>query len=522
MERITAEEQRLLIEQKLDERVAVQASTDSGHKNHIENRIIAYDAASKDWRFAVNNFFWIQDPEADKLEDKELPFLLWKYQEDAGDEIVKAIEGGYDLPIEKCRKLGLTWLVLAILTWGWHFRQWDSLIGSSKAQNADVRGDMGTLFEKVRFMVSRLPSWIWTEPFDHYTDKVMFLKHPKHGATIVGEGNNTNFGRSDRRKVIFLDEFTSWEQTDRSAYQGCSATTKSRISVSTPNTRGVNCYFYQIIKDHKKKNKPFLSLDWMLHPVFADKLRNTKDTDKAYTNFSLEQTSPWLENEIERASDNQSVAQEILINYEASMSGKVFPDFRYEDNVDDTVCYDPELPLYRAWDFGLDGTAILWIQPDAKRRTINIIDEYTNDGTTREGSDIYHYIDVVEGKDYKRGIDYGDPYSGENRQLSARGQSNASILRRSGLIFKSQRAKIKARVQSGRNLTKLVRITPNCPLAIEMFTSWQNGKSGVPTHHPIFSHIGEAFTYYALNSAEEKRTQPTKKVFKQTTTGVTL
>lgn len=522
IQRIDSETQQRILNDKLDERLKISLQTDPSHPDHLKYQVVAYDLCKSDWKFYVNNFCWIQDPEADNPDNKDLPFLLWDYQEKAGDELVKAVEQGYDLPVEKCRKLGLTWLVLVIIQWGWHFREWDALIGSSKAQNADVRGDMGTLFEKIRYITSKMPKWMFPTPFDHYSDKVMFLKNPTNGAQIVGEGNNANFGRSDRKKVIFLDEFTSWEQTDRSAYQGCSATTKCRISVSTPNTRGVNCYFYQIVNDHKKKNKPLLTLPWTLHPEFAKGLRPTTEDDLAYQKFSLEETSPWLENEIRRASDNQSVAQEILINYEASMTGKVFGDFRYEENVDDDIEYNPDLPLYRAWDFGLDQTAILWIQPDKKNKTVNIIDEYVNDGDSREGSDIYHYIEVVENKEYKSGIDFGDPHSGENRQLAARGQSNASILRRNGLIFKSQRVKIKNRVQAGRNIISQVRInSQKCPRATEMFISWQNGKSGTP-EHSTHSHIGEAFTYYAINIKQDKKIEQKKTTHQPTSSGVTL
>ena len=115
---------------------------------------------------------------------------------------------------------------MVIILWGWHFKQWDALVGSRKAEEVDKRGDMGTLFQKLRFMIRRLPIWIFDKPLTHNTDKVMMMAHPVHGAVIAGEGNNQDFGRSDRKKLCFLDEFTSWEQTDIAAYQGLSATVK--------------------------------------------------------------------------------------------------------------------------------------------------------------------------------------------------------------------------------------------------------------------------------------------------------
>lgn len=515
-----------MISEKLDERLRINQLVNDAEKNIDENRMLTLDLCQNDWKFFVNNFLWIQDPEALTPEGKDLPFILWDYQERAGDEIVKAIEEGYDLPIEKCRKLGLTWLVLAILTWGWHFKEWDVLIGSSKAQNADVRGDMGTLFEKIRYMVRLLPNWIFVKKFDHYNDKVMMLKHPVNNATIVGEGNNPNFGRSDRRKVIFLDEFSSWETVDRAAYQGCSATTKCRIAVSTPNTRGVNCYFYQVINDHRKKGKPMLTLTWDMHPYFAEGLRDSTEHDLAFTQFNLGETSPWLEGEIARASDNQSVAQEILINYEASMAGKVFGEFRIDVNVSEDAVYDEDLPLYVAWDFGLDQTAMIWIQPDRYNGFYNIIDEYVSDGT-RDGDNIYHYINVLESKGYKAAIHFGDPHSGENRSLTS-GQSNATILRRQGIIFKSERTNITSRIAAARNILSQVRVNPNNTLIIEMFSSWQMRRprsgsthSAVPDHS-IYSHLGDAFTYFAYNFKKTSNNFFKKKKVVQSLSGVSL
>lgn len=444
--------------------------------------------------------------------------MLYDYQERAGDEIVKAIINGYDLPIEKSRKMGLSWLVIAISVWGFAFQEWDILLGSQKAENVDTRGNIKSLLEKARFILEKTPTWLIPPLIRGVHDKSMVLIHPTTRATIAGESNNTNFGRSDRRKVIFFDEFTSWELTDRAAWQACSSTTKCRIPFSTPNTRGVNCYHYQIIQDFKKKNKPYLSLHWSLHPEFAKGL---------YQDAYGKDLSPWYDREVERATSLQEVAQELDINYEASMGANVFPNFDINTNVSDDVAYDPNLPLYVAWDFGLDQTALLWIQPDPYKKTINIIDEYVNDGKSKEGADIYHYIDIVESKEYKKAIHFGDPHSGGNRALSSRGESNATILRRSGIIFKSERTPVASRIQAGRNILPMVRISSNCILAIEMFISWAmirqksgNTSSQLPVHNE-YSHIGDAYTYFAFNYNQIKiKRNQTKKSYIPSISGV--
>jgi len=494
--RISPAQQKLLLDRKLKERTELSLLMSEGNAKYALNREVAKTLCAdpvSGFKYWCDNFVWIQDPRAINPEDKDIPFLLWDYQEKAAIEIIKAITEGYDLPIEKSRDMGMSWLLVAILTWGWNFQQWEVLIGSRKAEEVDNRGDIGSLMEKIRFLLYRSPTWLIPELGRGVFDKSMLLQHPVHKATIAGEANNANFGRSDRRKVILFDEFSSWEQTDRAAWQSCSATTRCRIPLSTPNTRGTNCHFYSILQFAKKNNNPYLRLHWSLHPQFGDGL---------YYDDLGKPRSPWYDGECRRMSQ-QEISQELDIDYEASMAGLVFPDFSYETQVSDTLEYNDELPLYCAWDFGLDTTAILWIQYDRKTKEFLIIDEYENNGKG-EGTDIYHYLDILDSKEYKKAIHFGDPQSGLNRSLTS-GQSIAQIMRRQGIIFKAQKTSINSRVLAGRNILKQVKISSKCTIAIEMFSSWQmvkpktgNTTSGKPEHSE-YSHIGEAFTYFAWN-----------------------
>lgn len=510
---------------KLDERIKFSVLCNTSNPKYKENRAIAYNLAKEDFCFFANNFAWIQNPRADerKKEHKEIPFVLYPYQEYAAKEIIKAIEDGNDIPVEKSRDMGLSWLLIAIFVWGWHFHGWDLLVGSQKFENVDMVGNVKSLMGKARYVIERMPGWMRPKLVKKVHDKTGLLIHPGHGATLAGESNNTNFGRSDRRKAILFDEFSSWILTDSAAWQSCSSSTLCRIPLSTPNTRGTNCYFYQVLNNAKKKNLPFLTLHWCLHPVFSKGL---------YVDEIGNVRSPWYDNELQRATDISQAHQELDINFEASMSGKVFPGFSYEQNVSDDVKYDPSLPLYVSWDFGLDTTALLWIQPDPLNGVVNVIDEYENNGTTREGSDIMHYIDIVNSKPYKKAIHFGDPQSGENRSLAARGMSNAGILRREGIVFKCKRTKVQNRIAAARNLIPKLRVSSiNCPFFIEACTSWQmiksrtGSSSSVPAHDE-FSHIGEAFSYYAFN----KRLQETsirenerpREQLQQTISGVML
>lgn len=525
---ISKEEQDVLLEKKLEERTNYSLLTDpdTNPNGYIEAQAVFYDLCKNSCNFFIDNCLWIQNPKAKLQKDKEFPFLLWNYQDIAVNEIVKAIDGGYDLPVEKCREVGATWLVLAVFYWGWHFHRWELLIGGKKAEDCDKKGDIGSLFEKLRFMISRTPQFVFPKQLDKFSDKMMLLIHPQHGASISGEGNSNGFGRSDRRKAIFFDEFSSWESTEKAAYDGCDSTTDCRLAVSTPNWRGTNCYFYDVVQETKKNNKPILVIPWTVHPVFADGIRPTTDDDLAFKKYLLKETSPWLENKIIRSTSISSVAQEILIDYQASMSGVVFPEWDNTIQISDDIEYDYNLPLYVSWDFGLDSTAMVFIQP--YKNSFRVIDEYVNNGND-EGASIYHYLDVLDSKDYKMAIHYGDPFSGENRSITS-GLSPASILRKHGITFKCKRARIANRIQAARAIVPRLVVSSKCTLFIDMMENWQMKKpksgatGGMVPDHSQHSHIGEAFSYFAYNysGSSVSKNHERRKLFSPSASGVTL
>lgn len=509
---LTPEEQQVILDKKLEDRFSLSILTDDSHPMYFANREVAIALCKGDFkglssakadktrvlsqgfRYWSDNFVWIQNPRAETAQEKNIPFLLWDYQERAAEEIIRAIALGYDLPIEKSRDMGLSWLIVAIFVYMWHFQGFDFLLGSGKAEYVDTRGSMKSLFEKARYIIERSPRWMIPKLQDKKHDKSMLLIHPTSGATLVGESNNINYGRSDRKKAILFDEFAMWEQTDKAAWQSCSSSTACRIPLSTATTRGTNCHFFTVINNAKKKGNPYLRLHWTLHPKFASGM---------YRDELGSIRSPWYDEEVKRASSMQEVHQELDIDYLASAGDKVFPMFSIEDNVKERIEYNPNLPLYISADFGLDTTAFVWWQYDSSKGLYYIIDEYQNNGAG-DGTSIYHFIDVLQNKPYKHGIMYGDPHSGENRSLTS-GQSNASILRKYGFIFKSQRMPIQTRIAATRNMMERIIVSDSCTLTIEALSVWQfvkqktgNTSSQTPKHDE-YSHIADAVTYLCGN-----------------------
>lgn len=288
------------------------------------------ELCSADPTFWISSFCWTKNPDLPNV--PKIPFILYEdFQDAAVWEIVNAIEMGYDLLIEKSRKMGLSWLVLYVFLWYWIFRDnADFKAGSWKEDYVDKIGDMDTLFEKLRFAIRFLP--LWMVPKD-YNEKLHGtfnkLKNPNKENTIVGEAPTVHFASGGRRKAMLLDEFSKWESgVANGAWSATASVTRCRIVVGTPFGSG-NKYASLANGTDEKIRK--ITLHWTLHPEFAkdayylDGSGNKIPIPDHKTAFRLwDQNrqqkdgiiirSPWYDVECERRSESD-VAQELDIDY---------------------------------------------------------------------------------------------------------------------------------------------------------------------------------------------------------------
>jgi len=246
-------------------------------------------------------------------------------------------------------------------------------------------------------MLQRLPSFMLPEGYNYNKHfNFMSLVNPENGNVISGESANENFSRGGRFKAIMLDEFAFWN-SDSSVWGSTADTTNCRIVLTTPGIK----------------------------PSKAKRLRFGKDNEKIKVitlsyNLDPRKNSKWLEEQRQRRSV-EDFNREIMINWEMSIAGRVYPE------MDNAVIGDfPFLlnsPLYCSWDFGLDGTAfILWQQNKANGKW-RIIDSYENSNQPISfylpffGSPIdskFQYSDddlraIKDISQYPRAIHFGDP-----------------------------------------------------------------------------------------------------------------
>lgn len=318
-----------------------------------------YDC-SQDPVLFFNTMLWTFDP---KRQPYHWPFKLFPFQETKiVNELVQAIEMGYDIFFDKTREMGVSYTVLGVLLWYWKYQDASNfLLGSRKEDYVDnvggsksgddVSNKEESLFGKLDYMLARLNPLVLPKGFSFNQHRSsMKLLNPELGNAISGESSNPNFSRGGRQKAILLDEFAFWDNDD-AAWGSTADTTNCRVVITTPG-----------IKPGTK----------------AKRLRFGDDGEKIRVvelphHLDPRKTPEWLADQRERRS-KEDFAREIMIDWEGSLKGVVYPEARRR--VVGKFPYNPEWPLYVSWDFGLDGTATQWWQYNLDNGKMRLVDAH--------------------------------------------------------------------------------------------------------------------------------------------------
>ena len=269
--------------------------------------------AKKDVVWWCNNFVSTYDP---RRPDPVLPFLLFPRQE----EILRAFSYCYQekqwAVFKKSRDVGATWLGVVFMTHQWLFYPlFNGGIGSRKAELVDRADNPDCIFEKFRMLLRWLPAWMQPEGWDRES-KIMLLKNPQNGSTIVGSGGD-GIGRGGRSSFFFADEFAFVERSQR-VMSALSQNTDCCILTSTVN--GTNNEFYRVTTSG---NYPVLQIHWKDDPRKNAWIADDGTTGNGW-NAPIGAIYPWYEEQRRRFSP-AIVAQEIDIDFTASVEGIYIP-----------------------------------------------------------------------------------------------------------------------------------------------------------------------------------------------------
>lgn len=319
-------------------------------KNNRELQQILKKKCQNSPLFFFNMFLFTYKPKAVWEEweptSPHFPFITYSFQDEFIEWIIKCVENWEDNITEKSREMWFSWMILWIALWWFLFRSWSGLIGSYKESCVDRAWDMDSLFERLRYMIERLPNWLKPEDL---TCKYMNIWSKKLWASIAWDSWDA-FGTWWRRKWVFLDEFSLWNN-DEMAFRKTKDITNCRIFGGTPEWKS-NVYWKIMTNhpDYKNIELKKFRLHWSSHPL------------KSHT---------WYEKQ-KKTRTKLDIAQELDISYDDSVSWAVYEDFdklvKFEK-----LEYNEEYKLYTSWDFGRDSNVCQVWQKDFKYNKLYLL-----------------------------------------------------------------------------------------------------------------------------------------------------
>lgn len=235
---------------------------------------------------------------ADIGRPSQAPFILFPKQEEWVNWFMERWQAREPGLTEKSRDMGMSWLTVATAATVCLFRPGVVAgFGSRKEDYVDKLGDPKSLFWKAREFIACLPvefraGWDRTKHAPH-----MRIIFPDTGSAMTGEAGD-NIGRGDRTSFYFVDESAHLERPHL-VDASLSATTNCRQDLSS--VKGMANPF--ATKRFGGKIKTF-SFHW----------RDDPRKDDAWYRKQCEELDP------------VTVAQELDINYSASVEGVVIPN----------------------------------------------------------------------------------------------------------------------------------------------------------------------------------------------------
>lgn len=395
-----SEERQIVVRVNLEQRLEFQKACQIS----AEARASSIELCQRDIIHFFKYWLWTYDP---RISPSDIPFIPYEYQESEIRERNKDIEQGTSCLTEKTRDMGVTWYTLGVFVYRWLFKGENFLLGSKTESAVDTIGDISTHFERLRYMISKLPDWMVQELGYSRKNSGYMKIFKESGASLVGESMNSNFSRQGRYKAILLDEF-AFVDGARNIWRATGDAAPCKLPVSTPNGR--NNFFSELRHSGKIKVS---TLHWKLHPL---------------------KTPEWYEQQkMNRGA--KDIAQELDINYTISAGDPFYVGFSRALHFR-RMKISREKPLILGWDYGfrhpncvvcqlsVEGILIVVDNIFGENQTIDEFGEYVI-GYMNEKWDGYQW----------KGDGFGDPAGKQSSDKSRK--SSEQILNEMGFRVKS-------------------------------------------------------------------------------------
>lgn len=259
----------------------------------------------------INDWGVTYDPRnVDRGLPAAIPFIMFPKQVEWARWLIerwKAREPGLT---DKSRDLGMSWMAVSMaVALAVTHDGFTAGFGSRKQEYVDLSGSPKTLFWKARKFIECLPPEFRGGHVPGVHGPFMRLLFPETGSAITGEAGD-NIGRGDRASIYFVDE-AAYLERPQLIEASLSATTNCRIDISSAN--GMANPF--AVKRHS----------WAARQIFTLHWRDDPRKDDAWYAKQCEILDP------------VTVAQEIDINYAASVEGVVIPSAWVQAAIDSHV-----------------------------------------------------------------------------------------------------------------------------------------------------------------------------------------
>lgn len=369
----------------------------------------AFDYCKKDIQFFFKYYLFTYDP---RNPQPDRPFIPWDYQIKFIEDLNSDIANGASQLTEKSRDMGVTWMVLGVFLYRWLFYNETFLLGSRTEEEVDKIGNMKSLFERLRYLVNKLPKWMLelgqAEKCGMNGMNSSFMRIFKdNGASLTGGSMNANFSRQGRYKAILLDEF-AFIDSPVTIWRACGDSAPCKVVVSTPN--GNNNFFAHLRKSGKIKVN---TIHWKQHP-FKDEA--------------------WYEKQQENRTV-KDIAQELDINYTISAGDPFYQGFSRAIHLR-KMRITPEKELLLGWDYGFRHPNCVICQVAVEGHLIVVDNIFGEDQTIDEfGEYVTEYLnDTYRGYQYRH-KNFGDPAGRQSSDKSRR--SSEQILNEMGFKVQS-------------------------------------------------------------------------------------
>jgi hypothetical protein len=427
----------------------------------------------KDVVYFINNFIYTYDP---RTEDKTLPMILYPFQEDFINKLEENYRAKKSLLVEKSRDMGFSWVILAWLVHHFLFdRGFSAGLASRKQHLVDDLGNMGSLMQRMRFMLNKLPSFLRKDWDEKKCSKLMMITLDSMGTQITGESGD-EIGRGDRKSVYILDEFAFIPRSSV-VHAAVSQTSQMLVFGSTPNGKG-----NEFARLRWKTDIDRVTLHWSKHP---------------------KKNQEWYEAQ-KKLLDEATIAQELDISYERSTVGRVYRVFDQKRHCK-SIVHNRNYPTLLSFDWGIgDPTACVFLQDYGGQ--VRVFDHFEIKDSSIEQifNQVFAYLD-------KHGLTkndvsgwYGDP-DARNRQIVS-GMSISSFVKDKYKINLRHKLPnlIRPRIMSVRSLLEQDRLIVDDKLnyLIECFENYrypnnENSENEKPLHNWA-SHSMSAIEYYTV------------------------